>query len=192
MKTFGAVIWDFFGVLCSEVAPVWLGERFEPERALAIKERVVGAADRGALSLATMFGELARITSGSAAEIEREWLALAEPDVATIQLVRNVRHHGRVALLSNAPVEFIDRLLARDEYRGLFDATIVSSVTGTAKPDPEIYRTAANACGVPLAGCLFIDDNVANVDAAQRVGMTAVLHVNAAETATELRQLGVL
>ena len=43
-----AIVFDFFGVICSEVAPQWLLHHLETEeKARAIKTEIVGAADRG-------------------------------------------------------------------------------------------------------------------------------------------------
>jgi HAD superfamily hydrolase (TIGR01509 family) len=46
---------------------------------------------------------------------------------------------------------------------------------GTAKPDPEIYRFAAQKVGVPLMRCLFIGENLIEVIGAMVAGMKAVL-----------------
>jgi putative hydrolase of the HAD superfamily len=45
---------------------------------------------------------------------------------------------------------------------------------GVAKPDPAIYRLAAERVGLPPEACLFVDDYEPNVAAAREVGMAAV------------------
>ncbi len=49
-----------------------------------------------------------------------------------------------------------------------------TSRIGVAKPDPRVYRIAAERVGAPVHRCLFIDDTTANVIAARDVGMTAL------------------
>jgi hypothetical protein len=44
------LIFDFFGVACSEVAPYWLAKYLPAAEAVTVKATIVGAADRGALS----------------------------------------------------------------------------------------------------------------------------------------------
>jgi FMN phosphatase YigB (HAD superfamily) len=57
------------------------------------------------------------------------------------------------------------------------------------KPEPEIFRHAAQTLGLPPGECVFIDDMPANVAAAQACGMTAVLHAEPAATARTLQDL---
>ena len=53
----------------------------------------------------------------------------------------------------------------------LFDNIFVSHEMHLAKPDPEIYRQAVRQIGRPASQCFFIDDALANVEAAQREGL---------------------
>lgn len=54
----------------------------------------------------------------------------------------------------------------------------LSFEAGLMKPDPAIYRKAAENVGVPPEKCLFIDDLAANIDGARAIGMTAVQFKN--------------
>ena len=42
------------------------------------------------------------------------------------------------------------------------------------KPDPRIYRLAADRLSLPIEECLFIDDKEPNVVAARELGMSTV------------------
>ena len=53
----------------------------------------------------------------------------------------------------------------------LFDNVFVSHEVQLAKPDAEIYRHVLRQIGRPAAQCLFIDDALVNVEAAQREGL---------------------
>jgi len=46
---------------------------------------------------------------------------------------------------------------------------------GVAKPDPSIYRFAAQKVGVSLSRCLFVGENLIEVIGATAVGMKAIL-----------------
>jgi FMN phosphatase YigB (HAD superfamily) len=50
----------------------------------------------------------------------------------------------------------------------------VSALEGLAKPDPAIYRLAAERLGLLPEQCVFIDDSEPNVFAAREVGMAGV------------------
>lgn len=53
----------------------------------------------------------------------------------------------------------------------LFDNVFVSHEVQLAKPDAEIYHHVLRQIGRPAAQCLFIDDALVNVEAAQREGL---------------------
>jgi FMN phosphatase YigB (HAD superfamily) len=57
------------------------------------------------------------------------------------------------------------------------------------KPQPEIYRLAADRLGVEPAQCIFVDDLRENCEGAEAVGMTALLHRDAAESIAKLTEL---
>jgi len=57
--------------------------------------------------------------------------------------------------------------------------TFVSCHTGLRKPSKEAYVGAAEALGVAPRDCLFVDDRRENVAAAEAVGMTGHLFVDA-------------
>jgi putative hydrolase of the HAD superfamily len=57
------------------------------------------------------------------------------------------------------------------------------------KPEPEIFQHAADLLGLPPEQCIFIDDIEANITAAQACGMTGVHHIEAAQTAAEVKDL---
>ncbi|HEY8865920.1 MAG TPA: HAD family phosphatase [Solirubrobacteraceae bacterium] len=76
-----------------------------------------------------------------------------------------------------------------DEIRALFDAAVISAEVGLHKPQPEIYLLAAERLGVDPEDCVFVDDLRENCAGAEAVGMTAVLHRDAAETIARVEEL---
>ncbi len=96
-------------------------------------------------------------------------------DEEVVSLLRRARTHVPLVLVTNATLQLDDdlSLLGLDD---LADAVVSSAVERVAKPDPAIYRIAAERAGVPLDRCLFVDDRQENVDAAAALGMTGVLY----------------
>jgi putative hydrolase of the HAD superfamily len=76
-----------------------------------------------------------------------------------------------------------------DEIRGLFDEVVISAEVSLHKPQPEIYLLAAARLDVAPEDCVFVDDLRENCAGAEAVGMTAVLHRNAAETISRVEEL---
>jgi putative hydrolase of the HAD superfamily len=92
----------------------------------------------------------------------------------TVALVRALRPAYRIAILSNADATLPTRLRDGLGIHELFDAVVCSAEVGMAKPDPAIYRLAAERLGLPPEACVFVDDSEPNVRAAEQVGMRGV------------------
>jgi putative hydrolase of the HAD superfamily len=110
------------------------------------------------------------------------------PDEAMIAAVAAVRDAGLpTGLISNSwGTGIYDRAPLE-----LFDATVISGDVGLHKPQAEIYELGAERLGVPVTGCVFVDDLRENVRGAEAVGMTAILHRDSAATVARLeRELG--
>ncbi len=104
----------------------------------------------------------------------------AEPDavirpeaVAAIAAAKAAGHI--IAVLSNEldlfyGADFRERLtLARE-----FDAIVDATHTGILKPDTRAYALLTEAIGQPAQACVFVDDQLRNVDGARAAGMQAV------------------
>ncbi|MFF9219647.1 HAD family hydrolase [Streptomyces viridosporus] len=103
--------------------------------------------------------------------------ALAEApfwaDEAVVTMLRRVREHVPLVLVTNATLELESDL----ESLGLSDLAgrVVSSArVGVVKPDREIYEIAAEQAETDIERCLFIDDRLENIEAAVELGMTGV------------------
>lgn len=56
-----------------------------------------------------------------------------------------------------------------------FDGGLMSWETGTAKPDPKIYKMLANKYNLDMKSCIFVDDKDFNIDAAKKLGFKTIL-----------------
>jgi putative hydrolase of the HAD superfamily len=109
------------------------------------------------------------------------------PDEPMVAAVREIRAAGLLTgLISNSwSTSHYDRELLTE----LFDVSVISAEVHLHKPEPEIYRLAAERLEVPTERCIFVDDLRENCEGAEAVGMTAVRHRNAAETIARLAEL---
>ncbi|MEZ5920200.1 MAG: HAD family phosphatase [Parvularculaceae bacterium] len=105
-------------------------------------------------------------------------------------LVSSLQRDRRVACLSNInPVHW-----ARCQEIGvdeLFDTQFLSHEMGMRKPEARIYCTAADAMGLAPERILFLDDTIANVEAARAAGMRAE-HVAGGDARAALIRAGAL
>jgi putative hydrolase of the HAD superfamily len=108
---------------------------------------------------------------------------------AMVDAVRQIRDAGyRTAMLTNISREgeaIFTKLFPVDE---LFDVIVDSSKVGMRKPDPEIYLLTCRRLGVAPERCLFIDDLLCNVEAAQALGMQTIQCLDPVEVAGEVVQ----
>jgi putative hydrolase of the HAD superfamily len=109
------------------------------------------------------------------------------PDEDMTEAVRRARAAGVLTgLISNS---WGSGMYDRDALPELFDGVVISGDVGLHKPEPEIFRLAAERLGVEPGECVFVDDLRENCAGAEAVGMTAVLHRGADRTLPELERL---
>jgi len=178
---YSALVFDFFGVICSEVAPHWLARYLPSPDAVEIKSTLVDAADRGILSQEALFSTLAKRAHLTSEQVEREWMSYVQIDSQIVRLIENLRPKVKLGLLTNSPAPFFRRILNENNLDRLFDSIIVSSEHGCAKPDAAIYKTALYDLHVEPGNALMIDDNPKNVAGAIAVGMGALLFESAGQ-----------
>jgi FMN phosphatase YigB (HAD superfamily) len=95
----------------------------------------------------------------------------AFPD--TLTCLAALRSSGlRLAILTNFELPSIHLTLQNAEIDpSWFSVLLSSATTGFSKPDTRAYLAAAAALDLPPAACVFVDDLVKNVEAAQALGM---------------------
>jgi putative hydrolase of the HAD superfamily len=178
---YSTLVFDFFGVICSEVAPHWLAKYLSRDEALEIKDTVVDAADRGVLSQEALFSTLAKRAHVTPEQVEREWVSYVHIDSQIVSLIEKLRPKVKLGLLTNSPAPFVRRILTDNDLERLFDSIVVSSEHGCAKPDAAIYKTVLNDLHVKSENALMIDDNPTNVAGAIAIGMGGLLFESAGQ-----------
>lgn len=94
-------------------------------------------------------------------------------DEVVVAMLRQVRAHVPLVLVTNATVELEDDLASLG-LSDFADHVVSSARVGVAKPDRKIYEIAAEQAGVDMNRCLFVDDRLENIEAAVGLGMTGV------------------
>jgi putative hydrolase of the HAD superfamily len=196
-KPIRALVVDFGGVLTTSIWPAFASfckqEGLAPE---AVRELFRGDAEALKMLRGLETGELAD------AEFEARFgalLGVAEPEgliarmfadlrpeEAMVGAVRAAREAGlKTGLISNSwGLGIYDRAPTE-----LFDVAVISGEVGLHKPQPEIYSLACERLEVEPAEAVFVDDLRENCAGAEAVGMTALLHRDAAETMAKLEEL---
>lgn len=95
-----------------------------------------------------------------------------------IPFVENVRHHYRIAVLSNTCASHWDKVLQKSSVIKLFPDIFTSFHLGVMKPSSIIYDKVCKSLNVQPQEVIFIDDLKENVDAAIAFGMDGIVFVS--------------
>lgn len=87
--------------------------------------------------------------------------------------ITDLRQRGFRIALASASQNALP-ILKNLELLSLFDAVVDGTQAVRAKPDPEIFLTAARKLGISPSKCIVFEDAVAGVAAAKRAGMRVV------------------
>ena len=168
------LIFDCFGVICSEIAPVWFARHFEETEAIRLKTQFFAGADRGDTDIETLIQRLADGLGFAADDIRREWgeiFRLNRDLLDTVQVLRRAHH---VALLSNAPEGLVERIFDHFDLWSCFDRVFISSHYRMAKPDRAFYRLCLDAFDGQYDRAFMIDDNMANLNGLEELGIIPI------------------
>lgn len=125
--------------------------------------------------------------------VER-WEDMLGAEIAgTADVLTELRARGvRLLALTNWSAETFP--VARERFASFahFEAIVVSGEHGLAKPDPALFRVLIDRYHVEPARTAFVDDRADNVEAAARLGLTALLFTDPSTLRTDLAGLGLL
>jgi len=82
------------------------------------------------------------------------------PNPGALDTVRRLRAHGvKTGIITNGSGAMQNGKIDAIGIRPLLDCVLVSELVGLKKPDPAIFRVAADQLGVAVTDCVFIGDN---------------------------------
>jgi 2-haloacid dehalogenase len=120
------------------------------------------------------------------------WIeTLGEPIAGSLEILAELRAAGhRLYGLTNWSHETFPLAYARHRFlRDSFLGVVVSGEEGMIKPDPRLFRVLMDRYAI-APGSVFIDDNLANVEAAAGVGLQAIHFRSPEQLRDELGGLG--
>jgi epoxide hydrolase-like predicted phosphatase len=190
------LLMDYGGVLTGPMKPVMTAfcrSRGIPEDTLVALQRPespfrpeLDAYERGECSEEEFLPRFAEAL-GLPGETLGSFFADVQPDETMFRAVAAIRNVGvPVGLLSNS---WGPRGYPRERLRDAFDVVVISGEVGMRKPEPGIYRHAAELLGVEPCHCVFVDDTKGHLVVAAQLGMTVIHHQDAQQTLPALAGL---
>ena len=111
----------------------------------------------------------------------------------TIEIMKELKQAGYPLYgLSNWSAETFPYARQKHDFFDLLDDMVISGEVGHVKPNPEIFQIMLNRIRRPAEECLFIDDSLANIRQAQKMGFAAVHFQSPQQLRDTLRVLGIL
>ena len=130
----------------------------------------------------------------SFAEFATVWNSALDPQpIHSVSLFAELSKKYRLGLLSNTDPIHVAKLESTYDFFEYFPKPVrtYSCGVGASKPDPLIYREALRACKVKAEEAVYIDDILAYVEAARKLGLTGIHFRSAQQLRTELSQAGI-
>jgi len=100
---------------------------------------------------------------------------MAGPIIGAVEILAELHKRGTPLYgLTNFSAETYPWAVARFEFLGWFRGILVSGEVGAIKPDPRIYELLLGRFGIDPHRAVYIDDVVANAEAARPFGIHAI------------------
>ncbi|MFT3936959.1 MAG: HAD family phosphatase [Chitinophagaceae bacterium] len=118
---------------------------------------------------------------------------LRGPIPETVEILRKLKLSGKYRLyaLTNWQAELFQIALVRHAFLYWFDGRLVSGVEKTRKPFPEFYQLLLTRFNIDASKAIFIDDNLRNVAAGEKMGIKSIHFQSPEQLKATLKELKV-
>ena len=186
------IVFDFFGVMSTVVAPRWFKEYFADDAITEIKKKYVQPSDAGTITEGDFFNEVSYLVPKTPAAIRGEWMDMVSINTDLVAYIKTLRNSYKTALCSNSPSLFLRDIMKKNELDGLYDSIIISGEVHIIKPDPAIFKLVLNTFDAEPHEAIFIDDSPRNVAGAKALGMNSFIFSGVEKLKADLASIGVV
>ncbi len=121
------------------------------------------------------------------------WTEMLTTIDKNIEIVKELKKKGySLYLLSNFHLEAIQKMYKKYRFFELFDGGVISAEENIVKPDEKIYQILLDRYHLKAEDCLFIDDSLGNIHAAQRLHIKGIHLPYLANLKEELKAIDIL
>lgn len=108
----------------------------------------------------------------------------------TVKILSDLKQRGYpLFVLSNWSADTYPTVYRSFNFLSWFDEVVLSGEEQVVKPDIEIFKRLLARIDYPAEQCLFIDDSLPNIEAADRLGFQTIHFYSAAALASKIDQL---
>jgi HAD superfamily hydrolase (TIGR01509 family) len=181
-----AIIFDCFGVLTSEG---WLPLRDEyfgmdPKLLKMVNDRMKQLTS-DLINQEEFEKEVAELAGINRLVIHSR-MDVNAPDSRLFSYIEDIlKPKYKIAMLSNVGRDQLHKIFSLSQTE-LFDVMALSYETGLLKPDIQAFEDVAEKLEIVPRCCIFVDDQLHNVEGAIRAGMQGILYENFVQFQAEL------
>lgn len=184
-----AIIFDCFGVLTETRWQKSLSQLPASQRRQV--RDVHHAYQRGFIDYRDFRAEAVRLTDLSTSQMDDIFIyrqAFQKND-QLLNLIKKLGKSYKMGVLSNVGTNWIRDTFLNSEEVALFDDMVLSFEVGLAKPDAAMYRLACQRLDVAPSEAILVDDSLSYCQAAEDVGLHAILYKDFVQFKHELEAL---
>ena len=172
------ILFDFFGVISSEVSPIWFKRYFNEVEALEIKEEIMSKGDKGELNEEEVYELIASRMNMTPLKIKEDFDELIKINFELVEYIKELKKEYKVYLLSNAMSSFLRRILDKYNLYELFNKVYISSEIKLIKPYEEFFNYVINKENIDPSNAIMIDDNKKNILGAIKTNLNGIVYTD--------------
>ena len=180
------ILFDFFGVISSEIAPFWFARHFDSESAIRLKADIFVPADLGLISEEDTYIKMQELSGIPKEKIKEDFYSLVNINTELLSHIKQLREKYKVYIISNASASFLRNILKSYSLYEYFDGIFISAEMKLAKPDTRYFSFVLDSIGIPPSAAVMTDDNPTNVKAAGEAGIDGIIFKNTDDFITKL------
>jgi len=122
-----------------------------------------------------------------------QWEKMLKSDIPeNVAILPQLKLKYKLYGLTNWSAETFPVALKRFSFFKYFDGIVVSGEEKMVKPDEDIFYLILKRYNLRAGNCLFIDDNLKNINTAKKLGFSTIHLKEMTDLKTELSLLGIL
>ena len=172
------ILFDFFGVISSEVSPIFFKRYFNEEDAKIIKEEIMSKGDKGELSEEEIYDLISKRVNVTPLKVKEDFKELIHINNELVSYIKELKKEYKVYLLSNAISSFLRRILKENNLYELFNEVYISSEIKLIKPYKEFFNYIIEKENLDPSLCIMIDDNKKNIEGAIKCRLNGIVFTN--------------
>jgi putative hydrolase of the HAD superfamily len=121
------------------------------------------------------------------------WIDYLTPIYENVNILKILKQKDfKIYILSNAMVEAYNVVRKRYDFFSLVDGEIISGIEKVGKPEPSIYKLLIKRYNLVPEESLFLDDVLANLRPAKKLGINTIWINPQTDIRAELRDFDII